>query len=289
MGGYPWGTHGKELYEEILGIEGPWEVSNVELEDGTVRVQVGVTPGRRLVCPECGGSSPGYDKRRRFWRHLDTCQFKTLVEAYVPRVKCPKHGVVQVAVPWAEPGSGFTALMEALIIEWLKEASTLAVARLMDLTWDQVDGVMQRAVKRGLDRREDQLPTRIRIDETSFQKRHEYVTVVSDQETGKVLYVADDRTKESLEGFFEDLQPADLIQIESVSMDMRGPYIAVVEGVVHDAEEKICFDKLHVAKHLGDAVNKVRSHEQRELARRGRHGSPGRSDRDSSRSSGSLE
>ena len=72
-------------------------------------------------------------------------------------------------------------------------------------------------------------------------------------------------------------------------MDMWGPYIAVVEGVVHDAEEKICFDKFHVAKHLGDAVNKVRSHEQRELARRGRHGSPGRSDRDSSRSSGSLE
>ena len=45
-------------------------------------------------------------------------------------------------------------------------------------------------------------------------------------------------------------RPADLIQIESVSMDMWGPYIAVVEGVVHDAEEKICFDKFHVAKHL---------------------------------------
>ena len=89
------------------------------------------------------------------------------------------------------------------------------------------------------------------------------------QETNTVLYVADDRTKESLEGFFEDLEPADLIRIESVSMDMWAPYIAVVEELVHNAEEKICFDKFHVAKHLGDAVNKVRSHEQRELVRDG--------------------
>ena len=174
---------GKKLYEEILGIEGPWEVKGFELEGDTVLVRVGVTRGRRLTCPECSTPSPGYDTRKRSWRHLDTCQFKTMVEADVPRVKCSTHGVVQVAVPWAEPGSGFTALMEALIIEWLKEASTLAVARIMDLTWDQVDGVMQRAVKRGLERREDLAPRRIGIDETSFQKRHEYVTVVIDQET----------------------------------------------------------------------------------------------------------
>ena len=45
----------------------------------------------------------------------------------------------------------------------------------MGLSWDEVDGIMQRAV-RGLERREVQAPQRIGVDETSFQKRHEYVT-----------------------------------------------------------------------------------------------------------------
>jgi transposase len=81
----------------------------------------------------------------------------------VPRIECAQHGVLQIDVPWAEPNSGFTALMEALIIDWLKEASILAVSRRMRLSWDQIDGVMRRAVRRGLERRKLQgiQPTRL--------------------------------------------------------------------------------------------------------------------------------
>ena len=122
----------KELYTTILGIRSPWKVADVDLSAKAeeVRVLIGLEAGTRLPCPKCGEACPGYDTRRRSWRHLDTCQFKTILDADVPRVKCPEHGVVQVDVPWGEPGSGFTALMEALIIDWLKEASVLAVARL---------------------------------------------------------------------------------------------------------------------------------------------------------------
>jgi len=134
----------------------------------------------------------------------------------------------------------------------------------MSLTWDHVDGIMQRAVRRGLARRADLEPVRMCIDETSFQKRHEYVTVVTDLDSRDVLYVADNRKKGSLEGFFDQLEPADLLRLEAISMDMWQPYISVVEYFVHDAEKKICFDKFHVAKYLGDAVDKVRRGEQRE-------------------------
>jgi transposase len=81
--------------------------------------------------------------------------------------------------------------MEALIIDWLKEASIQAVARRLRLTWDQIDGVMQRAVARGLKRRTLSPMARLCVDETSFQKRHEYVTFVTDMKTGNVVYVAD--------------------------------------------------------------------------------------------------
>lgn len=271
-GGYPCGMQNKEeLYAAILGVKAPWQVTDVELVERSeeVRVQVRAKPGTRFPCPSCGEICAGYDTRRRSWRHLDTCQFKTIIEADVARIECPEHGVLQVDVPWAESGSGFTALMEALVIDWLKEASIQAVARRMQLTWDQVDGIMQRAVRRGLERRALKEPERIGIDETSFQKRHEYVTVVTDLDTGNVLYVADDRTKESLQGFFDQFEPAELLGLKAISMDMWRPYISVVAWNVHDAEKKICFDKFHVAKHLGDAVDKVRRQEQREQVRDG--------------------
>ena len=121
----------KDLYAQILGIKSPWQVVDVELSvsKGEVTVQVEQEAGAKSCCPSCGKASPGYDSRRRRWRHLDTCQYKTILVAEVPRVKCEEHGVVTVSVPWAEPGSGFTAMFEALVIDWLKEASISAVSR----------------------------------------------------------------------------------------------------------------------------------------------------------------
>jgi transposase len=263
----------KELYAGILGVKAPWQVEDVVLDRvrQEVRVRLSFDSSMQAECPVCGERCPGYDTRPRSWRHLDTCQFKTIIEADVPRVSCKKHNVVQIGVPWAEPGSGFTALMEALVIDWLKEANISAVADLVRLSWDQVDGIMARAVKRGIARRAELEPTGICIDETSFQKRHEYVTVVTDFHSGDVLHVADDRKKTSLEGFFEQLEPPQLADLTIVCMDMCPGYISSVMEYVPFAEQRICFDKFHVAKHLGDAVDKVRRGEVREQVAQGDH------------------
>ena len=89
--------------------------------------------------------------------------------AEIPRVHCERHKVKQVAAPWSESRSRFTAPFEAVVIDWLREAATSAVAQQMGLSWDEVDGIMQRAVQRGLERREVRVPERIGVDETSFQ------------------------------------------------------------------------------------------------------------------------
>ncbi|MCY3837255.1 MAG: transposase family protein, partial [Gammaproteobacteria bacterium] len=116
------------LYEKLLGIERPWRVRDVRLALEQGDVEVGVEfAGETLVCPACGAACPGYDRRPRVWRHLDTMQYRTLVRADVPRVRCAEHGVQQVRVPWAETQSRFTALFEAMVIDWLKVASFAAV------------------------------------------------------------------------------------------------------------------------------------------------------------------
>ena len=260
----------KDLYAQILGIKSPWQVSSVELalSEGEVTIHIEQEKGTKPCCPTCGMAAPGYDLRTRRWRHLDTCQYKTILVASVPRVKCQEHGVVTISVPWAEPGSGFTALFETLVIDWLKEASTSAVSRLMKLSWNAIDGIMQRAVKRGLSRREELSVTQIGVDETAFRKRHDYVTVVSDQGAGTVLHVGNDRKKETLKAWYDSLTE-EQEAIESVSMDMWPACIHATLESIPGSKEKIAFDKFHVAKYLGEAVDKVRRQEHKVLMAEG--------------------
>jgi len=239
----------RDLYARILGIEEPWSVKDVRLEQAARRVEIVLEHAGKAACPVCEASCSRYDSRERRWRHLDTCQFQTIVVAKVPRIDCPAHGVRQVHVPWAEEGSQFTAMFECLVIDWLGESNTAAVARLMGLTWDEAQGIMNRAVQ----------------DETSFQKRHEYVTVVCNTSDGSVLHVADGRSEGALTAFYRQFSSEELAGVDTVAMDMAAPYIKATRECVPDAEEKIVFDKYHVAKHLGDTVDKVRRQEQKSL------------------------
>lgn len=159
----------RDLYQQILGLSDPWRVVDIRLSlaDRQVVVVVECAGGVSLSCPTCGRACGRHDHRTRQWRHLDTCQLQTLIETDVPRVNCPEHGVQQVLVPWAEPGGRFTALFEAMVIAWLGEAPIKAVAELVGLTWDQVDGIQQRAIERGLARRKPATVANLGIDETS--------------------------------------------------------------------------------------------------------------------------
>lgn len=264
-------------FERLLGIKPPWRVQEVVLRmdephprrrgpvlGGTVEIHVEHHGETR--CPECGVPCPGYDSRHRRWRHLDTMQHQTRVHAEVPRVRCAEHGVHQLKVPWADESSRFTALFEAEAIEWLREASVHAVARRMGLTWDQAAGIQRRAVERGLARRRLEPPRLLGVDETSFRKRHEYVTVVNDLERGVVTHVADGRGRSAIDGYFEELGETSCAGIEQVAMDMWPAYISSVEEYT-DAD--IVHDRFHIVAHLNHAVDLVRRAEQRELLEAG--------------------
>lgn len=259
-----------DLYTQVLGVRKPWKVTNVDLDTEANTVVVHVEMAGSVNCPECGEVCPTHDHKPRRWRHLDTCQYKTILSASVPRVSCPEHGVKQVAVPWADPGSRFTALFEALVIDWMREASLSATARRLRMTWDQVAGIMDRAVARGLSRRRTMAASRIGVDETSFQKRHEYVTVVTDQEDGnRVLFVADDRKADSLARYYKRLSDEELAAIEVVAMDMCRAYISATNTHVPDAFAKVAYDRYHVSACINDAVEKVRRQEHRALRSEG--------------------
>ena len=256
-----------ELYQQLLGLCAPWYVHTVDLSVETEQVIVKVQhqDSIPLSCPICQQEMPGYDSRIRRWRHLDTCQYQTILEAEVPRGQCSDHGVHQIRVPWAEARSRFTALFERLIIDWLQEASQDSVATRLGLTWDEVHGVMDRAVARGLLRRKKKCLRRVGVDEKAFKKGHQYVTIVSDLDAGIVLGVEDDRKKSSLDAFYTSLTSAQREGIEEVAMDMWEPFIQSTLTHIPQAQDKIVFDKFHIVKNLTEAVDKVRRQEHKIL------------------------
>lgn len=262
-----------ELYARILGLSTPWSVQNVELKTSESRVDIWLEHEPRVtwVCPECGRELPCRDHaEERTWRHLDTCQFKTFLHARIPRVDCPEHGVRQVGIPWAEPRSRFTLLMERFVIDVITECATIDGARrLMRLSWDETMGVMSRAVKRGHARKERRKISYVGVDEKAFRKGHNYMTVVCDLIRGTVEHVAEDRKKSSLEEYFDTLAEEQIASIKGVSMDMWRPYFLATVERVPDAARKIVFDRFHIMQHTCEAVDKVRRQENKALAAEG--------------------
>jgi transposase len=262
----------QELYRRILGIEAPWQVDRVELKLTEGEVHVYLTHANHLdwACAECGALRPLYDHQaERQWRHLDTCQYRTILHAQPPRSQCPEHGVRVVKLPWAEAGSRFTALLEGLAITWLKHASQKAVAEQLRLSWEEIHGIMERAVERGLARRQAEEIPQLGVDEKAFRKGHKYLTLVNDLQRNRVLYVAEDRQQSSLDGFWGTITAQQRDSIQAVALDMWDPYVTSVQEHLPGAENKIVFDKFHIAQHLGEAVDRVRRREHKRLKAEG--------------------
>jgi transposase len=261
----------RTLYATILGVARPWEVTRVELDDTAKAVHVWLTEhvGTTFTCPDCQTVSPLHDHVERSWRHLDTCQYETRLHAKVPRVRCAEHGVKTVAVPRAAAHSRFTMLFERLAIAWLKEATPAAVARRLGLTWEEANGIVERAVRRGLARRSSMAGRYLGIDEHSYLKHFQFVTMVVNLEEQTVLHVADDRTAETLAGYFGGLSIEDRLAIEAIAMDMWDPYRKTVRDYVPDGDTKIVFDRFHVMRHVTEAMDQVRRRENRVLRQRG--------------------
>ena len=231
-----------------------------------ITVRIEHDPGD-IACPICAQRTKLYDHRVRVLRYLDTCQYETFLEVYVPRIKCKKDGVQQIQIPFAEKHSRFTSRFEMAVIVWLQSSPISKVAENFNMSWAEVDGIMQRAVQRGLKRRRQEEVNNMGVDETSYQKGHDYVTILVDKDRDRVLEVLDDRKAETLETWFKTQESSDISRLRSISVDMWDPYILAIRNSVSQAEQKIAFDRFHVSKHLNGALDKVRRREHQAFLR----------------------
>jgi len=261
----------EEHYARLLQLPAPWEVAKVEesVPEQLVRVFLRWPDGVRAECPECGELSPIYDRMpERGWRHLSVMQYRVELRCATPRCRCEKHGVKAVRVPWAEPGARFTLHFEAFAVAVIAACRSLSqAAELLGLHWDSVQRLIDSAVARGLARRSTEGIRRVGLDEKSFLRGQNYVSLMTDLDGQRVLEVVAGRDTQACVKLWESLPEEQRKQVEAAAMDMGAPFILGTSQAAPQAD--IVHDRFHVSKLLNEAVDQTRREESAKLAAEG--------------------
>ena len=248
------------LLRELLGLEGT-RVVDVNFDEAGLVVDV-VPTWRHARCSECGQRCAGYDRDRgRRWRHLDVAGMLLHLRYSIRRVECPTCGVKVERVPWAETSSWFTRPFEDHVGYLAQRSDKTTVSATMRVAWDTVGAIIQRVVARHGDGNLLDGLTQIGVDELSYRRHHEYITVVVDHVRRCVVWAHPGKNADTLKAFFDELGPERCAKLEAVTIDMSEAYIKAVTECTPQAQ--LIFDRFHVQRLVQDAVDEVRRDEAR--------------------------
>lgn len=257
----------KDLFALALGLTKPWYVSGVEFrpDERQLELRIDFERGGTFACPACGAAGcKAYDTEERRWRHLNFFQFETYLVARMPRADCGGCGIKPVEAPWARPGSGFTLLFEAMVLMLAAHMPVRAVARFLGEHDTRLWRVLRHYVDQARQSRDDSAVSEVGIDETASRRGHNYVSLFVDMERARVLYVAEGRKAATVEEFRKDLEAhgGKAATVREICCDMSPAFIKGIEQAFPKAA--ITFDKFHVMRVIGDAVDKTRRSERQE-------------------------
>lgn len=227
---------------------------------------VDVVPSWTIArCGECGAKCRSvHDGRERRWRHHDLAGMTLYLRYRIRRARCWDCGTVKTErVPWADHGSNFTFAFEERAAYLAQQCSRTAVTKLLRTTWRTVGTLIRRVVGRSHDGTGDRLDglRLIGVDELSYRRHHQYVTVVVDHEHPRIVWAARGKSAATLKRFFEELGPERCAKLEAVTIDLSGAYIKAVTEATPAA--KLIFDRFHVQRLAHDALDETRRDEVR--------------------------
>ena len=201
---------------------------------------------------------PLHDTTEKTWRRLDFFQHKAFLHARAPWVRCPEHGVRQLGVPWARPGSGFTLLFEALVLSF---AAAMPMAKVAAMTREhdtRIWRIVEHHVHGAQGQQDFSGVRKVGMDETSARKGQDYVSIFADMELGRALFATEGRGADTVARFAADLAEhgGDPKRITDTSSDMSTAFISGINQ--HLPNATMTFDRYHLAAKLSEAVNAVR-------------------------------
>lgn len=249
------------------------KVAHHNVVEGSKQAMVRLEPDRRFrpLCHECGQVARRVHSRtRKFVRDLDFGGQRMLLQVEHRKVHCVHCRRVRVEkLDFVDVGQRVTLRLGAYAAELCRLGlSVVAVAEHLDLDPKTVKAFDKAALQRDFGETRYEGLTRLAIDEIAVKKGHQYMTVVLDYDTGRVVWMGKDRQIASLDAFFAEMPLQVRESIQAVAIDMWDPYIAAIKKWCPQAD--IVFDLFHVVKAFHKVIDDIRNEEYRKGSAAGR-------------------
>lgn len=257
------------LFTQALGLSFPWRISEVQFssspeEPNRPILELWIDHPKGAKFSYEGAEYSVYDHQPRKWRHLNFFQHTCYLYCNVPRIQTSDGHTLLVEVPWARPGSSFTLLFEAYSLLLVESGMNYSAAgKLLGLDSRCVSRMLTHYVEEAL--AQTPLPSieQVGLDETSVQKGHKYVTVLSDPVDKRVVGLSLGKDTKAAHTAIEQMKSrgADPRKVKLASIDLSKAYIRACKD--HLPNAKIVFDRFHLQKLLNQAVDQVRREDQK--------------------------
>ena len=251
-----------EILTRLLGFR-KYVAEQVDWFSGWITIRLKRKPGP-YVCPRCGEQYLVYhDRLGRFLRDLNLGRRKTLLDVPQYRLDCDGCGRQRERLPFARPGARATHRFEQLLFDLTADMTVKAVARRTQTNWKTVKEAEVRYIRGLLRKRKLDGIRRLGIDEVAERSGHRYLTLVTDLDEHRVIWVGPGRSRGTLGRYFRWFGPRRTRELRVVVIDMHDPY--ALEIAAQAPKAAIVYDRFHVMKHLNLAVDLVRRRLQRQM------------------------
>lgn len=247
-------------WSKILGWPG-YKVYRHEIDERAKTLKLWVRRKRAnklLVCSGCGKPAGEIaESYEREVRDLPCFEYLTTVVIELYRVRCADCGVKAEKVPQLPSKAPFSKRFEDAVGEACESAAASRVAQRFGLSASTVRAIDLRYLARWAESRKKPALRKLGVDEIFLGKKQKFITVTSNLKTGEPLWFGAGRKKETLDEYFEKhLSPFQRGAVEAACVDMWDPFRQSIEQWLPKC--RVIYDKFHIMKHAGAAVDEVR-------------------------------
>lgn len=250
-------------WTRVLGWPG-YKVYRHEIDEGGKRLKLWVRRKRankQLVCSGCGKLVGDIvESYEREVRDLPWSEYKVTVAIELYRIRCPDCGVRSEKAPLLPSKAPFSKRFEDAVGQACESAAASRVATQFGLSTSTVRAIDRRYLARWSKTRRKPALRQMGVDEIFLGKRQKFVTVVSNLLTGEPLWFGAERKKETLDEFFRtQLSAFQRGAVRAACLDMWQPFRQSIDEWLPQC--RIVYDKFHIMKHAGEAIDEVRRQE----------------------------
>jgi len=222
------------------------------------------TTERYMKCPQCGARRATFKgQKRRLFRMSPVGRKRCFLDLVLHRLKCRECGSLWwQRLPFMDGKHRYVRSFALTVLDLLQFCTIQAVSQYLGVGWDMIKEIhkerlslLYRTIQLGEVRH-------IGIDEFSLRKGHEYMTIVTDLESGRILHAVEGKGKEDIRPFLERLSRK-ARNLEAVAMDMSSGYFSAVCQCLPRVD--IVFDRFHIISLMNQALDEIRRQQQREL------------------------